>query len=53
MGHLLLALRAGATALVIPRPDPEVVLRAVARHHATWFGALRMFWERETPGAAE
>jgi long-chain acyl-CoA synthetase len=40
MGHLLPALRAGATALVIARPDPEVVLRAMARHHATWFAAL-------------
>jgi acyl-CoA synthetase (AMP-forming)/AMP-acid ligase II len=38
--HLLPAVSVGATALIIPRPDPEVVLRAMARHRATWFGAL-------------
>jgi acyl-CoA synthetase (AMP-forming)/AMP-acid ligase II len=40
MCHLLPALRAGATALVIAPPDPEVVLRGITRHHATWFAAL-------------
>src|SRR5262249_51850072 len=29
-----------ATTLVIPRPDPELVLRTMARHRATWFMAL-------------
>jgi long-chain acyl-CoA synthetase len=38
--HLLPAVRMGATALVIPRPDPESVLRAMGRHQATWFMGL-------------
>ncbi len=40
MIHLLPALHAGATALVLARPDPELVLREMARHHATWFAAM-------------
>jgi acyl-CoA synthetase (AMP-forming)/AMP-acid ligase II len=44
MAHLLPAVSVGATGLVIARPDPEVVLRGMARHHATWFAALPVLY---------
>jgi long-chain acyl-CoA synthetase len=52
--HLLPAMHVGATALIIPRPDLEQVLRALARHRATWFLGLPVLCNNlvHSPGAA-
>jgi long-chain acyl-CoA synthetase len=53
--QLLPAMQVGATALIIPRPDPERVLRALDRHRATWFLGLPVLCNNlvHCPGSAD